>query len=157
MMRLYCQTGIRSIHETNIPDSVTNHIYCAWPDCSDRFQKLLPVRFREPAIWLLGTVAILWLTWRIRAGRIPPLRMGPGESALRKTLIVGLIMTPLAVLWLGVALIVASNYFLASSYAVGVAFYPFGVMLMVGVGCVTVPVVLKIYRVLGIFKEPDGV
>lgn len=120
-------------------------------------QKLLPVHFREPAIWLLGMVAILWLTWRIRTGRVPPLRMGPGKTALRKTLIVGLIMTPLAVLWLGGALFVAGNYFPASSYAVGVAFYPFVVMLMVGVGCVTVPVVLKIYRVLGIFKESDGV
>ena len=36
-----------------------------------------------------------------------------------------------------------------------VAFYPFVVMLMAGVGCVTIPVVLKIYSVLGFTKDPD--
>jgi hypothetical protein len=119
------------------------------------FQKVLPVRFRESAIWLLGTAAILWLAWRVRTGKITSLRMGPGKRALRKTLIFGLILTPLSILWLAGFLMLADKYYPGSSYAVAVAFYPFMAMLLVGVGCVTVPAVLKIYRVLGITKYPD--
>ena len=110
MVRLHCQTAICKVGETNIPDPSTNPTFTAFGlIVLIEFAKLLPLRFREPAIWSLGTAAILWLAWCARTGRLPSLRIGPGKSALRKTLIVGLILTPVSILWLAGFLFVAGK------------------------------------------------